>query len=52
MGQLDNQTAVITGGGSGIGFTLAELFHREGARIELGSLVSPVKGGLSGKSFL
>lgn len=33
MGQLDNQTAVITGGGSGIGFTLAERFHREGAQI-------------------
>lgn len=33
MGQIDNQTAIITGGGTGIGFALAERFHREGAWI-------------------
>jgi NAD(P)-dependent dehydrogenase (short-subunit alcohol dehydrogenase family) len=31
MGQLDNQTAIITGGGTGIGITIAKRFHDEGA---------------------
>lgn len=31
MGQLDNQTAIITGGGTGIGLTIAKRFHDEGA---------------------
>ncbi len=33
MGQLDNQTAIITGGGTGIGLTIAKRFHDEGAFI-------------------
>lgn len=33
MGQLDNQTAVITGGGTGIGFVTARRFHSEGASV-------------------
>jgi len=33
MGQLDNQTAIITGGGTGIGFEVARLFHQEGAQV-------------------
>ncbi len=31
MGQLDNQTAIITGGGTGIGLKIAKRFHDEGA---------------------
>jgi NAD(P)-dependent dehydrogenase (short-subunit alcohol dehydrogenase family) len=31
MGQLDRQTAIITGGGTGIGITIAKRFHDEGA---------------------
>jgi len=31
MGQLENQTAIITGGGTGIGLTIARRFHNEGA---------------------
>jgi gluconate 5-dehydrogenase len=31
MGQLENQTAIITGGGTGIGLTIARRFHEEGA---------------------
>jgi NAD(P)-dependent dehydrogenase (short-subunit alcohol dehydrogenase family) len=31
MGQLDNQTAIITGGGTGIGLHVAKCFHGEGA---------------------
>ena len=33
MGQLDSQTAIITGGGTGIGFEVARLFHQEGAQV-------------------
>ena len=33
MDQLYNQTAIITGGGTGIGFEVAKLFHQEGAQI-------------------
>jgi len=33
MGQLDHQTALITGGGTGIGFALAQRFHQEGASV-------------------
>ena len=33
MGQLDNRTALITGGGTGIGFSIARRFHAEGAAV-------------------
>jgi NAD(P)-dependent dehydrogenase (short-subunit alcohol dehydrogenase family) len=35
MGQLDNQTAIITGGGTGIGLTIAKRFHDEGAFVTI-----------------
>ena len=31
MGQLENKTALITGGGTGIGLGIARRFHQEGA---------------------
>ena len=33
MGQLDTRTALITGGGTGIGFSIARRFHAEGASV-------------------
>ena len=35
MGQLDNKTAVITGGGTGIGRAIAKRFHDEGAFVTI-----------------
>ncbi|HEY2261313.1 MAG TPA: 3-oxoacyl-ACP reductase FabG, partial [Streptosporangiaceae bacterium] len=38
MAILDGKTAVITGGAQGIGFAIAEVFVRAGARVVLGDL--------------
>jgi NAD(P)-dependent dehydrogenase (short-subunit alcohol dehydrogenase family) len=35
MGQLDGKIAVVTGGGTGIGFAIAERFSSEGAKVVL-----------------
>ena len=35
MGKLDGKTAIITGGGKGIGFGLARAFAKEGANLVL-----------------
>jgi NAD(P)-dependent dehydrogenase (short-subunit alcohol dehydrogenase family) len=37
MNRVTNKTAVITGGASGIGFAIAELFSREGAQVVMAS---------------
>lgn len=37
MGQLENKTAIITGGGTGIGKGIALAFAREGARLTIAS---------------
>jgi NAD(P)-dependent dehydrogenase (short-subunit alcohol dehydrogenase family) len=51
MGQLEKQTAVITGGGTGIGITIAKRFHDEGAFVVIcgrrGGVLQEAAGQLS-----
>ena len=37
-GKLENQSALITGAGRGIGKAIAELFAREGARVAIADI--------------
>lgn len=45
MGRLDGKVALITGAGSGMGRTAAELFAREGARVVVGDVVDDAGNG-------
>ncbi len=49
MAILDGRTAVITGGAQGIGFAIAEVFVREGARVVLGDLDLEATQGAAAK---
>ena len=40
MGKLSGRVAIVTGGASGIGYGIAELFGREGATVVIGELVA------------
>lgn len=43
MGKLENKTAVITGGGSGIGEAITRKFYEEGARLHILEITSDAK---------
>ena len=38
MGKLDGETAIVTGGGTGIGCEIAKQFHDEGAFVVISGL--------------
>ncbi len=42
MKGLDERVAVVTGAASGVGFGIAEVLAREGARVAVADLDSPV----------
>ncbi len=53
MGQLDQRVALITGGGTGIGFSIARRFHAEGAAVVIcgrrEEVVSEAAAGISAR---